>query len=145
VTNELNALLTALYVVTDDHVVEARTGRDRAPPLSDSELITSAVGQVLQGYHCERHGIRHIHSSAEWRAMFPYLPDQSADHKRLKNAQPLLGKAILTLASMQANLTSKPTTAGPSPGYSPTSPNACWPWPPGPGTTGPPASPANEH
>jgi hypothetical protein len=31
--------------------------------------------------------------------MFPYLPDQSGYHKRLKNAQPLLGKAILTLAA----------------------------------------------
>ncbi|MQA79677.1 MAG: hypothetical protein GEV10_14550, partial [Streptosporangiales bacterium] len=29
--------------------------------------------------------------------------------------------------------------------YSPESPNACWPWPPGSGTTGPPASPANDH
>jgi hypothetical protein len=30
--------------------------------------------------------------------MFPYLPDQSGYHKRLKNAQPLLCKAILALS-----------------------------------------------
>jgi hypothetical protein len=58
-----------------------------------------AVAQVLQGYHCERRWIRHIHSSAQWRAMFPYLPDQPGYHKRLKSAQPLLCKAILTPAA----------------------------------------------
>jgi hypothetical protein len=67
--------------------------------LSDSELITLAVAQVLQGYHCERRWIRHIRSSAQWRGMFPYLPDQSGYHKRVKNAHPLLCKAILTLAA----------------------------------------------
>jgi hypothetical protein len=70
----------------------------RAPLLSDSELITLTVAQVLQGYHCERGWIRHIHSP-QWRGMFPYLPDQSGYHKRLKNAHPMLCKAILTLAS----------------------------------------------
>ncbi len=98
-TKELNTLLTALYVLIDDHVVTARVGRGRQPLLSDSELITLAVAQVLQGYHCERRWIRHIHSSPQWRAMFPYLPDQPGYHKRLENAQPLLCKAILTLAA----------------------------------------------
>jgi len=99
VSKELNTLLTALYVLIDDHVVAARVGRGRAPLLSDSELITLAVAQVLQGYHCEQRWIRHVRSSAQWRGMFPYLPDQSGYHKRLKNAQPLLCKAILTLAA----------------------------------------------
>jgi hypothetical protein len=36
VTKELNTLLTALYVLIDDHVVTARVGRGRAPLLSDS-------------------------------------------------------------------------------------------------------------
>jgi hypothetical protein len=60
VTKELNTLLTALYVLIDDHVVSARVGRGRAPPPSDSELITLAVAQILQGYHCERRWICHI-------------------------------------------------------------------------------------
>jgi hypothetical protein len=47
VTKELNTLLTALYVVIDDHVVEARVGRGRTPLLPDSELITLAVAQVV--------------------------------------------------------------------------------------------------
>ncbi len=79
VTRELNTLLTALYVLIDDHVVEARVGRGRRPLLSDSELITLAVAQMLQGYHCERRWIRHLHSSTQWRAMFPYLPRRETE------------------------------------------------------------------
>ena len=98
-SDELNTLLTALYVLIDDHVVEPRTGRGKRPVLSDSELITLAVAQVLLGYQRERHWIRHLHTSPELRAMFPHLLDQSGYHKRLKTAQPLLCRAILTLAA----------------------------------------------
>jgi len=98
VTKELNTLLTALYVLIDDHVVPPRTGRGRRPLLTDSELITLAVAQVLLGYHCEHRWIRHVRSSPQWRGMFPYLPKQPGYHKRLKAAHPLLCKAILVLA-----------------------------------------------
>lgn len=97
-TKELNTLLTALYVLVDDHVATPRTGRGRQPLLSDSELVTLAVAQVLLGYHCERRWVRHIRGSADWRAMFPYLPKQPGYHKRLKDARPLLCRAIQTLA-----------------------------------------------
>lgn len=53
----------------------------------------------MLGYHRERHWIRHLHSCPEWRAMFPYLLNQPGYHKRLTNAQPLLCKAIVTLAA----------------------------------------------
>jgi hypothetical protein len=99
VTKELDTLLTALYVLIDDHVVPPRTGRGRQPLLSDSELITLAVAQMLLRYPSERRWVRHVHANAEFRAMFPYLPEQSGYHKRLKNAEPLLRKAILTLAA----------------------------------------------
>jgi Transposase DDE domain len=99
VSKELNALLTALYVFLDDHVVPPRTGRGRRPELSDSELVTLAVAQVLLGYDSERRWIRHCHSNPQWRAMFPYLPGQSGYHKRLKKAEPLLCQAILALAA----------------------------------------------
>lgn len=99
VSKELDTLLTALYVLIDDHVVPPRVGRGRQPLLSDSELITLAVAQVMLGYHRERRWIRHLHSSPQWRTMFPYLLNQPGYHKRLKNAQPLLSKAILTLAA----------------------------------------------
>jgi hypothetical protein len=98
VSKELNTLLTALYVFVDDHVAPPRTGRGRQPLLSDSELITLAVAQVLLGYNSERRWIRHLHSDPAWRAMFPYLPGQPGYHKRLKAAQPLLCRAIRALA-----------------------------------------------
>lgn len=99
VTKELDTLLTALYVLIDDHVVPTRAGRGRRPELTDSELITMAVAQVLQRYDSERRWIRHIHADAGWRAMFPAMLTQSGYHKRLKSAQSLLCKAILTLAA----------------------------------------------
>jgi hypothetical protein len=99
VSKELDTLLTALYVLVDDHVVTPRRGRGRQPLLSDSELITLAVAQALLQYHGERRWIRHVHSDPAWRALFPYLPGQSGYHKRLKDARPLLCKAILTLAA----------------------------------------------
>jgi len=99
VSKELKTLLTALYVLIDDHVVPSRVGRGRWPQLSDSELITLAVAQVMLGYHRERRWIRHLHSCPEWRAMFPYLLSQPGYPKRWKNAQPLLCKAILVLAA----------------------------------------------
>jgi hypothetical protein len=99
VTKELNTLLTALYVLIDNHVVPSRTGRGRRPELSDSELLTLAVAQVLLGFSSERRWIRHVRSSPQWRAMFPYLPNQSGYHKRLKNAQVLLCQAIVTVAA----------------------------------------------
>ena len=71
VTKELDALLTELYVLVDDHVIAPRTGRGRAPLLSDSELITLAVAQVLLGYHSERRWVRHLHAEPAWRALFP--------------------------------------------------------------------------
>jgi hypothetical protein len=99
VTNEMDTLLTALYVLIDDHVVLARVGRGRRPELTDSELITMAVAQVVQRYDSERRWIRHIHADAGWWSMFPAMLGQSGYHKRLKAAQPLLCKAILTLAA----------------------------------------------
>jgi len=86
VTKNLETLLTELYVLIDDHVVEPRTGRGRRPELSDAELLTLAVAQVLCGFNCEHRWIRHLHASVEWRAMFPYIPNQPADNKRLRAA-----------------------------------------------------------
>ena len=73
-SKELNALLTALYVLIDDHVVATRVGRGRAPLLSGSELITLAVAQMLQGYHCERRWTRHLRSSPPGVPCSPICP-----------------------------------------------------------------------
>ena len=98
-TKDLNTLLTSLYVLVDDHVVPPRTGRGRRPRLTDSELICLAVAQVLLGYHRERRWVRHVRTDPELLGMFPSMLTQSAYHKRLKTAQPLLSKAILVLAT----------------------------------------------
>jgi len=98
VTNDLNTLLTALYVLVDDHVVPPRTGRGHRPELTDSELICLAVAQTLLGYHNERRWVRHVHANPDLLAMFPAMLGQSGYHRRLKTAQPLLCKAITTLA-----------------------------------------------
>ena len=77
-----------------DHVVPPHTGRGRRPELSDSELISLAVAQVLLGYHRERRWIRS--TAASGAPCSPTCSTQSGYHKRLKNAEPLLCKAILT-------------------------------------------------
>ncbi|QDQ93972.1 IS982 family transposase [Rhodococcus sp. WB9] len=97
-TKELETLLTELYVLIDDHVVEPRSGRGRRPELSDAELLTLAVAQMLLGFHCERRWIRHAHHDTELRAMFPYLPGQSGYHRRVRASRGLLCKAIRLLA-----------------------------------------------
>lgn len=96
--DNLNTLLTALYVFVDDHVVEPRSGRGRRPVLSDSELVTLAVAQVLLGFSSERRWVRHLHTDPAWQAMFPHLPQQPGYHKRLKAARGLLCRAITLLA-----------------------------------------------
>jgi hypothetical protein len=96
VTNNLEALLTELYVFCDDYVVPTRRGRGRRPRLTDAELVTLAVAQALLGYHSEHRWIRF--ARVNLRGMFGYLPKQPGYHKRLKAAQPLLSKAIAMLA-----------------------------------------------
>lgn len=95
-TNNLETLLTELYVFLDDHVVPPRQGRGRRPRLTDAELLTLAVAQALLGYHSEHRWMRF--ALVNLRGMFRYLPNQPGYHKRLKAARPLLAKAILALA-----------------------------------------------
>ena len=99
VSKDLNTLLTALYVLIDDHVVSPRTGRGHRPDLTDSELICLAVAQALLGYPNERRWVRHVHASPELLTMFPDMLSQSGYHRRLKSAQPLLCKTIIVLAT----------------------------------------------
>jgi hypothetical protein len=44
---ELDTLLTALYVLVENFVVPTRSRRGRSPLFTDSELLTVAVAQVL--------------------------------------------------------------------------------------------------
>ena len=95
-TNDLDTLLTALYVELDDHVVPPRAGRGRRPRLTDAELLTRAVAQVLLGFDNEHRWIRFAY--CRLGHLFRYLPKQPNYNKRLRAAAPLLARAITHLA-----------------------------------------------
>jgi hypothetical protein len=99
VTADLEALLTALYVLIDDHVIEPgqrRPGRPRR--LSDAELVCLAVAQVLLGARSERHWLRMCRSRLGH--LFPYVPQQPGYHKRVRAAAPLICRATFYLATL---------------------------------------------
>ncbi|WP_433520785.1 IS982 family transposase [Nocardia pseudovaccinii] len=94
-TNDLDALLTALYVKIDDELAGPRwTGRP--PVLTDSELVCLAVAQSLLGFTSESHWLRYARKHLT--GMFPYLPQQSGYNKRLRNALGLVKRVIRMLA-----------------------------------------------
>ena len=95
-TIDLNTLLTALYVRIDDHLAP-RVRAGRRPRLTDSELLTLAVAQVLLGVRSEARWLRLV--PAALPGAFPYLPGQSGYNKRLRAALPLLKRVIRVLAT----------------------------------------------
>ena len=97
-TADLEALLTALYVLIDDHVIISGPRRPGRPKkLSDAELVCLAVAQVLLGARSEHHWLRMCYGRLGH--LFPYLPKQPGYHKRVKAAAPLICKATLYLAT----------------------------------------------
>jgi hypothetical protein len=99
VTADLDTLLTALYVLIDDHVLEPGRRRPGHPKkLSDAELVCLAVAQVLLGARSEHHWLRLCYGRLGH--LFPYLPKQPGYHKRLKAAAPLICQATLYLATL---------------------------------------------
>ena len=95
VDNDLDTLLTALYVFLDDHVIGPRRV-GRPPWLTDAELLCLAIAQVLLGFPGERHWIRYARKNL--RHLFPYIPQQSGYGKRLRSAGPLITRVIRVLA-----------------------------------------------
>jgi hypothetical protein len=101
VSNELDTLLTALYVELEDRVLP-RLGWSRAhrpgrkPALTDAELLCLAVAQQLLEVASERRWIRYARTHLA--GMFPQLPGQSGFSKRLRAAGPLLSAVMTELA-----------------------------------------------
>ncbi|MGY1635015.1 IS982 family transposase [Geodermatophilus sp. SYSU D01186] len=93
---DLNTLLTALYVWIDDRLA-GRVRAGRRPRLTDSELLTLAVAQVLLDVHSEARWLRLVPEALP--GAFPYLPGQSGYNKRLRHALPLLKRVIRDLAT----------------------------------------------
>jgi hypothetical protein len=98
VTTNLDTLLTALYVLIDDHVIPSGPRRPGRPKrLTDAELVCLAVAQVLLGARSEHHWLRMCY--ARLGHLFPYLPKQPGYHKRLKAAAPLICQTMTYLAT----------------------------------------------
>ncbi|TMZ67672.1 hypothetical protein EMG21_28630 [Klebsiella pneumoniae] len=85
-TNNLDALLTALYVHLDDHVLPSapqrrKPGRPRL--LTDAELVCVAVAQVLLRCDDERRWLRV--APGRIGHLFPRLPCQSQYNRHLRS------------------------------------------------------------
>lgn len=100
---DLDTLATALYARIDDTLKQRpdlRPWRPKVgiePKLSDAELLTLAVLQVLQGYPQEARWLRHARRSLIH--LFPYLPGQSGYNKRLRKSVNQIQALIGVLAA----------------------------------------------
>ena len=99
---DLDTLATTVYVTVDDllilypHWAPQRPAVGIAPRLSDAELVTLAVIQVLLRYDSEARFLRYAH--AHLGPWFPYLPTRSAYNKRLRRSARLIQHVIAWLA-----------------------------------------------
>ncbi|MGW1802469.1 IS982 family transposase [Streptomyces sp. NPDC001984] len=94
-TNDIETLLTALYVKIDDELAGPRR-LGRPPVLTDSELVCLALAQSLLGFTSETHWLRY--AGKHLTGMFPFLPQQSGYNKRLRSALGLVKRVIRMLA-----------------------------------------------
>jgi hypothetical protein len=67
------------------------------PKLSDAELVTLAALQALLGFTSEARWLRD--GRLHLRQLFPYLPGQSGDNKRLRRAPELISSVIGAIAT----------------------------------------------
>ena len=100
---DLDTLATALYVRVDDllldrpELVPPRPRIGLRPKLSDAELVTLSVLQVLLGFEDEARWVRY--AKAHLRHLFPYVPGQSGYNKRLRKAASMLRSVMRILAT----------------------------------------------
>jgi hypothetical protein len=92
---DLDDLLTALYVLIDD-LLPARSGAGRRPRITDAELITLAVAQILLQCPSERRFLRLARRRLSH--LFPYIPKQPGYNKRLRALAPRVCLVIEQLA-----------------------------------------------
>ena len=99
---DLDSLVTRLYVTVDDllirnpHWAPRRPAVGIAPQVSDAEMVTLAVIQVLLRFDTEARFLRHAH--AHLKPWFPYLPARSGYNKRLRRSAEMLAHVIGWLA-----------------------------------------------
>ena len=98
---DLDTLAVALYVRIDDtlrdrpDLVPWRPKVGIAPKLSDAELLTLAVLQVLLGFDEEARWARHARKHLAH--LFPYVPGQAGYNKRLRKSTSMLATMIRLL------------------------------------------------
>lgn len=98
---DLDTLAVALYARIDDTLTDRpdmapwRPKVGIAPKLSDAELLTLAVMQVLLGHANETGWLRY--ADEHLRHLFPYLPGQSGYNKRLRKSATQLQAMIRLL------------------------------------------------
>jgi len=99
---DLDTLATALYVRVDDELKaspQLNRWRPRVgipPKITDAELITVAVMQVLLGFHDESRWIRYARRALIH--LFPHLPKQPGYNKRLRTLGGQLAHLVAVLA-----------------------------------------------
>ena len=127
---DLDALLTALYVLADD-LLPKRRGPGRRPRISDAEIVCLAVAQIFLNRPKERAFLR----TARRRLghLFPYLPGQSGYNKRVRALAPQIVQLVNTLARLSPSfcdrlrlLDSTPVPCGKSRETVKRSPLACY-------------------
>src|SRR4051794_36412859 len=84
-------------LVRKPHYLAPSRRAGRPPRLTDAELLTLAVAQVLLGVRSEARWLRLV--PAALPGAFPYLPGQCGYNKRLRAALPLLNRMIRVLAA----------------------------------------------
>jgi hypothetical protein len=92
---DLDALLTALYVLVDDSLPK-RCGAGRPPTTTDAEIICLAVAQILLDHPCDRRFL----AVAGYRLghLFPHRPKQPGYHKRVRRLAPQIVRALEMVA-----------------------------------------------
>jgi hypothetical protein len=100
---DLDTRATALYVKIDDELKASpqlnpyRPKVGITPQITDAELITVAVLQVLLGHHHENRWTRAARKAIGH--LFPYLPKQPGYNKRLRALLTQLTHCIAVLAA----------------------------------------------
>jgi hypothetical protein len=92
----LDALLTATYVLIDDFLPKRPPSRGRPQEITDAEVITLTIAQALLQIPDDRRFI----ATARRRLghLFPYLPEQPGYSKRVRALTPEIERAINYLA-----------------------------------------------
>jgi hypothetical protein len=101
VRNNLDTLLTTLYVHLEDRILPAvgwsrDHRRGRKPALTDGELLCLIVAQHLLGVASERRWVRYARKNLT--RLFRYLPGQSGYSKRVRSLGGLISTVITELA-----------------------------------------------